>query len=771
MFSSLKAKTFTALLVITLVLGIVLTIASMMEARNTVLDHTRQFINSFEQIVQTEVAAKSHDLAMSVELLLNDKEVVTAFAQSNREKLSQHTLPIFKSRLKPDFNIRQFQFHLPPATSFFRVHKPQKFDDDLSAFRKTVVTTNRDKKPVIGIEVGRAGPGLRVVYPVSKDNKHIGSVEFGGSLKAILDTAQSITDTQFAIGIYQEVFKAARRFQNKESDLVDGELVFYTFSDEHLSTMMRHGLPTDGSLIDLDNGQYLVGTAFFLTDYSGQKIGEVRVFKDISDTIHDLQTSLWLRIGINLILSIVISVIIFLLFNKMVLRPIKKAVEFSQKLAQGDLTAQIDTDRRDEIGALMYAMNTMAENLKEMIQNIIDRAARVATNAENLNNVVTGLNNGSEILSDRAQTVADNTEQMQNNIQAIASSSQQLNSSIDAVTEASEMMNMNMTTISAAAEEASINLTTVAAATEEVSANVSHVRESAQRSSGNINSVASAVEQMTTSLQAVRAKCETASTETQKADTHAAQAMTVIKQLTKSASEIGQVVDTINNIAEQTNMLALNASIEAAGAGEAGKGFAVVANEVKDLARQTGEATQTISQQVSTIQNNTNEVAETIEEVSRIVGVTREANDDILYSVDEQNTTMSEIANAMSDASSETGEVSRLAEESNHAVEEVSRNAQEISSGIQEVTRNVADAATGAQAMSATVSEASQASNSIVEQISESDHAAHAVSESMLGVNRAVEHLDQLSKTVHEQAESLKDVAAHLNADLSRFQL
>ncbi len=145
-----------------------------------------EMINNINKDLQILLSEEVRNMEVASELLLNDKEVLQLFSWQDRGMLADHLLPIYQSKLKPEFGVKQFQFHLPPATSFLRLHKVQKFGDDLSSFRKTVIGANDKVKIVSGLEVGVGGLGVRLVHPVMFEGKHIGSMEFGTDFNEIL---------------------------------------------------------------------------------------------------------------------------------------------------------------------------------------------------------------------------------------------------------------------------------------------------------------------------------------------------------------------------------------------------------------------------------------------------------------------------------------------------------------------------------------------------------------------------------------------------------
>jgi methyl-accepting chemotaxis protein len=204
----------------------------------------------------------------------------------------------------------------------------------------------------------------------------------------------------------------------------------------------------------------------------------------------------------------------------------------------------------------------------------------------------------------------------------LASSSQQLTAVAKDLGIAADETSGQAATSSAAAEEVSANVNTVAAGTEQMGASIRDISGSAAEAA-KVAGQAVAVAQSTT-------------------DT--------VTKLGESSVEIGEVIKVITSIAEQTNLLALNATIEAARAGEAGKGFAVVANEVKELAKQTAEATGDIAGKVTAIQDDARAAADAIAEIADVIGRINEIQTVIASAVEEQTATTAEILRGVQEA-------------------------------------------------------------------------------------------------------------------------
>jgi len=194
--------------------------------------------------------------------------------------------------------------------------------------------------------------------------------------------------------------------------------------------------------------------------------------------------------------------------------------------------------------------------------------------------------------------------------------------------------------------------------------------ESQTRSaSTNVTHVACAIEEFSTSIQEISHQISASASSANDATNFVTQANTQVEKLCECVQKVSAIIELIGQITEQTDMLALNATIEAARAGEAGKGFAVVANEVKGLARQTGEAANKITTLIREIQEQTQKTAESISNISEKVIKLQESSTSVSNTVEEQNVVTSEIAQNIHRVSSETNDVTQTAESLNETVE------------------------------------------------------------------------------------------------------
>ncbi len=253
--------------------------------------------------------------------------------------------------------------------------------------------------------------------------------------------------------------------------------------------------------------------------------------------------------------------------------------------------------------------------------------------------------------ADTVRTLADSAVRLTTTAREVATTS-------DAIASSAERTTVQAQTVSAAAEEISRSVGTVSSGSEEMGASIREISQNATEAAR----VASEAVTITAATSATMGK------------------------LGESSAEIGNVIKVITSIAEQTNLLALNATIEAARAGEAGKGFAVVASEVKDLAQETARATEDISHRVQAIQGDTNGAVAAIEETSRVIARISDFQTTIASAVEEQTATTNEMNRSVSEAANGTEEIA----ENITGVAEAARVTSQAVTESQKVTNDLA---------------------------------------------------------------------------------
>jgi len=253
------------------------------------------------------------------------------------------------------------------------------------------------------------------------------------------------------------------------------------------------------------------------------------------------------------------------------------------------------------------------------------------------------------------------------------------------------------TSLAGASEEMSTTAAQIALSAHETSSQAQAVSAAAEQISRSVDTVSAGSEEMGASIREISQNASEAARVASEAVTVTSTTSATMNKLGESSAEIGNVIKVITSIAEQTNLLALNATIEAARAGEAGKGFAVVASEVKDLAQETARATQDISGRVEAIQADTSGAVAAIEEISVVIGRISDFQTTIASAVEEQTATTAEMSRSVSEAASGTGEIAQ-------SITGVASAAGATSDGVAQTQEATAELARMSQELSAIVS-------------------------------------------------------------------
>ncbi|MCA9232044.1 MAG: PAS domain S-box protein, partial [Planctomycetales bacterium] len=369
-----------------------------------------------------------------------------------------------------------------------------------------------------------------------------------------------------------------------------------------------------------------------------------------------------------------------------------KNLPFNTDIQVGPLTIALSVSGQfDEQGN--YVGNTLEWKDVTEDRNRVAREARVAEFQENevvnLSGLLSQIANGDLTQSYVVSDADNDTRQVWSTFNDIAT---QVNSMCSNLRQVMASVTQNAGTLATSSEdlrgtadrlavgagETTSQSATVSSATEEMSINMKNMAASTEQMTSNVTTVAAAVEEMTASIAEIARNAEQASSVAGNAAHLAESSNSTIGQLGAAADEIGKVIEVIQDIAEQTNLLALNATIEAARAGDAGKGFAVVATEVKELAKQTADATEDIRNRIEGIQGSTQDVVRSIGEISQVIAEVSNVSSTIASAVEEQSITTKEIARNVSQTSEAAASVSSGVSESAAASQEITRSISEV---------------------------------------------------------------------------------------------
>ena len=682
--------------------------------------------NSFSDRVQQK-AESALSLAAG---LTADREIQAAFAAGDRDRLIELVLPHYEA-LHDDYAVSQAQFHLAPAISFLRLHKLEKFGDDLSTLRPMLVTALADRKPMAGLEYGIAGYGLRGIVPVLHDGAFVGTFEIGFDLDVtLLESFKAAQGNDISLFIYTPDSEDGTLFSPYVSTL---EEPFAIADDVRLSV-----LDTDTpriSQVARDGEAYSV-ISHPLVDHNGVTVGMIEVSASRAAAVERLNQSLVTSLLVAGMFLVILGALLWQLLARTVITPIRQLTHVAVQLGTGDTGMEIkQTGRKDEIGQLARAFSETVAYLNDAAQTAVrvaggDLTAEIKPRSADdtlgqafarmlcdlrqsltqVSNAAVEVQTASSRLVAHTHEVGDATRQIAATVQQVAAGTREQADGVSRTSNSMDQMKGAIEGVAQGAQEQASAMTQASAIAQQINAAIAQVSGSAQAVSRDSSEAAEAaragmevVGETLSGMQTIKVKVSDSAAK--------------VREMGQRSNEIGAIVEMIDDIASQTNLLALNAAIEAARAGEHGRGFAVVADEVRKLAERSSGATKEIGGLVRAIQGSAQDAVRAMDDGTREVeagaqraqaaGQALNAIVAAAEAVNQQASVAMQATTAMNSASHQLTEsmdsVSAVVEENTAATEQMAAGSIEVAQALENVAavgqengRAVADVAQAA---------------------------------------------------------------------------
>ncbi len=642
----------------------------------------------------------------------NDSQLKEALKTNNRQ-LAIEALATLSKNMKESTPFKNIKVHIhtKDSHSFLRSWKPNKYGDDLNSFRHSVVKVNQTKKAVNTFEVGKAGLSIRAVVPVfSRSGEHLGSLEFmqginsvaksfnknGDGFLLLMDSSLAVVDIPQNKKLQNYVI--SQKFVNKKF-LADAKTIDY------------NKLKNKGYLIS-DNYLY---SYVDVKDFNGKNLGIAisgKQMSKVNKAVEHASSIVWVAL-IILVVALILSTIISLInMKKAILTPIanlKNSID-SIRTNSSSESEKIEVTSNDEIGDLVHSFNRYLDFIQDGVKQdrevieesklIIEKvnagllndsikkqahSKEVGSLVVEINSMIKTLQKNLLILSDTLVALANanydykipKIDGLTGLLASLMSGTKVTQTTINEVMclidESNKKLTNSADELTTASKRLSDSSNDQAASLEQTAAAIEEVSETINRSSENASKMSSFAQNVIES--------------NKKGKALASKTSESMDRLSTEVEGINEAISVIDNIAFQTNILSLNAAVEAATAGEAGKGFAVVAGEVRNLANRSAEAADEIKRLVESATTKakegktvSTEMIEGYNELDENISSTIELIEDVANATKEQQAAINQINDTVNSLDQATQQNASLASNINGMAKITSSLAVELQS-------------------------------------------------------------------------------------------
>ena len=523
--------------------------SSIQDIRDDIYKKETKILNAYMK----DALSENYSVGLTNALMLSNNSVlIDSLVTEDKDKALQESL-IYMNSFKNGTKFKNIKIHIHTADirSFLRAWKPTKNGDDLSGFRETVKEVKSTKKPFAAIEVGRAGPTIRGLAPMFHDGEYVGSIEFMQGFNSVVKGSKEAINSSILVLLNKKMESVATLFKTSKQTRVADMLVAQNDStiDKRLVSELK-GIGIQDIKDGLTTENYFI-RAIPLKDFHDKRIGYSVVAKDlhiVNRTIDISVNSLITQLIIMAVIDLIVLVLLLLIIHRLIKQPVEGLIEVVKDLASGngDLTKRLPIHSDDELGEVSFYVNQFIIKIHELTTHTKD----IARSNELLSkSILEGSSTLHEVATEQLETVHKSNTLTTDARDDLDASEELANKTAQDV--------YTSYTVLTELEEISNIVTTM------INEDVEKEHELAER----------------------------------------------IASLAVQVIEIKNILNIIKDIADQTNLLALNAAIEAARAGEHGRGFAVVADEVRKLAEKTQKSIGEIDSTVMVVVQNVQEIS------------------------------------------------------------------------------------------------------------------------------------------------------------------